>query len=499
MEAQRDVGVLGGIFGRTVEGDEVKADPRLSRARQLLERDRGMSEVARRQFVHAVVPPPGVERVAHQHRVVIRRDDPRAVAAEDDHVILEVLPDLENARVGKHGVEPGDDGRDIELVDGLGQQPLPDLVRERNVARDAGFEREAQPDQLGLDRIEVGRLRIDRDDAAPRRLAQPPVEPVERRHALIGLMVECDRRGVLDRDRSVRRLDVAPEFGQQRTEAVLGEERRQRGLRWFAQRQVGERHSQRQVVLQPDEFTRQPRHIRAGGEVFAQLGLFHLVEARQHRFDRAELLDQLRCALWPDAAHAGDGIDRVAHEREDFAELLGRNAEFFDDLRAVDPDILHRVVQVEPRTDELHQVLVRTDDRHVHAREDRRLGIGCDDVVGLDPLLLDARHRKGADGVANQRELRNEVLGRRRAVRLVPGIHLVAERMAAGVEDHREMCRGVGTVELLDQLPQHRRHAIDGVDHRSARIVERGQPVVGTENIAGAVDEIEVLFRHTPV
>ena len=67
--------------------------------------------------------------------------------------------------------------------------------------------------------------------------------------------------------------------------------------------------------------------------------------------------------------------------------------------------------------------------------------IGRDQVVGLEAGLLEARQVEGAHGVADQPELRNEVGGRIRPVRLVVGIELVAEGMFRLVEHHGEMGR----------------------------------------------------------
>ena len=82
-----------------------------------------------------------------------------------------------------------------------------------------------------------------------------------------------------------------------------------------------------------------------------------------------------------------------------------------------------------PRLDQLHQILVGTDDGDVPPRLDRAAGIGGDDVVGLEPFLLDARQREGAGRLADQRELRDQILGRRRALRLVLVVQVVAERV----------------------------------------------------------------------
>ena len=102
---------------------------------------------------------------------------------------------------------------------------------------------------------------------------------------------------------------------------------------------------------------------------------------------------------------------------------------------------------------------------------------------------------KARVAIADQRELRDQVLGRRRAVRLVLVVHLVAERMLRLVEDDRHVGRPVGLVQPVGQLPQHGRIAIDRADGSAVAVGQRRQPVIGAENVARPVDEIEVVLR----
>ena len=67
--------------------------------------------------------------------------------------------------------------------------------------------------------------------------------------------------------------------------------------------------------------------------------------------------------------------------------------------------------------------------------------IGGDQIVGLETFHLDARQVEGAGRLADQAELRDEILRRRRAVCLVFGIEFVAECLRRIVEDHGEMRR----------------------------------------------------------
>ena len=78
------------------------------------------------------------------------------------------------------------------------------------------------------------------------------------------------------------------------------------------------------------------------------------------------------------------------------------------------------VSRVRPAVDdELHQILVGRDDGEAGARLARHAGIGRDQIVGLEAGHFDDGDAEGAGGIAHQRELRDQIFGRGRAVRLV--------------------------------------------------------------------------------
>src|SRR3546814_13255265 len=83
-QAQRDVRILGGIFGRLVERDFGEADLALAGAAHILEADADMVEVDPGRLVHAVARTalPGVAVEAHDDGVVIW-GDLYPVAAQD--------------------------------------------------------------------------------------------------------------------------------------------------------------------------------------------------------------------------------------------------------------------------------------------------------------------------------------------------------------------------------------------------------------------------------
>ena len=96
---KRDVGILGGIFGRLVERHLVEGDLLLPGAAQLLEGDAVVVEMLLGEIVQRVaVEPAGVEVEAHHQSVVIGRDADAALV-QHHPVELEVVADLEHRRI----------------------------------------------------------------------------------------------------------------------------------------------------------------------------------------------------------------------------------------------------------------------------------------------------------------------------------------------------------------------------------------------------------------
>ncbi len=154
---------------------------------------------------------------------------------------------------------------------------------------------------------------------------------------------------------------------------------------------------------------------------------------------------------------------------------------------------LHGVEHDNARAHELHQVLVGGDDRDVAAGVDDLARVGRDEVVGLIALLLDAGDVERLHRVADERELRDELVGRRRPVRLVVLEDLVAEVLAAGVENDRDVGRRLRRLRLAQELPQHGAEAVHGADGQAVGGSRQGRErVEGAEDVARAVDEVDV-------
>ncbi len=252
----------------------------------------------------------------------------------------------------------------------------------------------------------------------------------------------------------------------------------------FVDRQV-DRH----VVLQGHQLQRDPRLVREFQQVLAALVLFDLAGARQQGFEITVLVDQQRRRLHPDARHPRHVVDRIAGQRLYLDDLLGPDAEALDHLGRADAAVLHLVEHRDLVVDQLHQVLVRGDDGNVGARRLRLFRIGRDDVVGLVALDLDGVQVEGLARLADQGELRHQLLRRVGAVALVIGIDVVAEIAPRGVEDDGDMIR----IGIAQQLHQHPGETEDRVDRRAVGAGQRADRVEGPEDEAGAVDQIEMF------
>ena len=375
------------------------------------------------------------------------------------------------------------------------------------------------PDQIGLHRIERAGFGVESDQPGIGGAGDPGVERLQRLHAFISRQVDgghfgqrlarralhwcgpgIDRFGRVELGLALGAAAATAQPPQQAGEAVLFEERRQRFGRDRIQLEIVERDRQRAIFLQLHQHPAEPRHIRLLDQRIAQLARLHLRRGGQNAFKRAVLLDQLGRGLGPDAANAGNIVRRIAHQRQHIADQIGHDPELLGDFGQVDPHILHRVEHVDMAAarrvaaDQLHQILVRGNNRHIPAARRRLAGIGGDHVVGLDVLFLDHRQREGAGGIANQRELGDQIFRRGRAIRLVLVINLVAKRGSGLVEHHRKVGRTVRLVEIVGKFPQHCRIAVDRANRGSLRVGKRRQTVIGAEDIGRSVDQIEVIF-----
>ena len=233
------------------------------------------------------------------------------------------------------------------------------------------------------------------------------------------------------------------------------------------------------------------------------LGLLDVLGLGQQRLQVAVIADQLCGGLDPDAGRAGDVVDAVAGQRLHVDDTIGRHAELRLHLLGAEARVLHRVEHLDAAAHQLHQVLVAGDDGDAPARLARLAGIGGDDVVGLEVLHLDAGDVEGARRLAGQRDLRAQILGHLLAVGLVGVVKVVAEGVAALVEDHRDMGGGVGAFVVLHHLEDHVAKARHRADRQPVGLAaERRQRVERTEDEGRAVHQVQMAplaeAAHSP-
>ena len=272
------------------------------------------------------------------------------------------------------------------------------------------------------------------------------------------------------------------------------EERDQFARIGLVHREVVERHVELDLVVEQHQLPRNPRLLGILDQRLAPLRLLDLAGAEQQLFEIAIFDDQLRRGLDADAGHARHVVGGIAGQRLHLDHLLRRHAEFLDHLGNADAAVLHGVVHRDLVGHELHQVLVGGDDGGAGAALAGDPRIGRDQIVGLEAALLEAGQVERAHGVADQRELRDQVVRRRRPVRLVVGIELVAERDLGLVEDDGQMRRPVVLGHVAQQLPQHVAEAEHGIDLQPVGFaVQRRQRVIGAENVGGTVDQKDMV------
>ncbi len=250
----------------------------------------------------------------------------------------------------------------------------------------------------------------------------------------------------------------------------------------------------RQVGVDGDQLLRQQRLLAIGQQPLA-IGLArHLGGAVEQRLDRTELGDQLARPLFADSRHAGDVVDRVAHQGEDVRDLLRRHAEVLDHAGGVVTLVAPGVEQRHVRTDELHQVLVGRHQHDLVAGGRRLLRQRAHDVVGLVVVELEARDAEGFDRLADVGDLRHEILGHRRAVGLVVGVLLGAHRLVGDVEGHADEVRRL----VLQDLAQDLHEAEDRVGRQALGVRQTADGKESAEDVVKSVDQDELRAAHHP-
>ena len=250
-----------------------------------------------------------------------------------------------------------------------------------------------------------------------------------------------------------------------------------------------QRKVQIHVGFQRHQLAAGPDLVGKVDQGLAALRLLDLVGMLQKIVEIAIFVDQQGRSFDADPRRAGDVVDTVAGQGLHVDHLVRPDTELFLDLFRADPPVLHRIDHFNAAADQLHKILVGRDDRHPSAGIARLCRKRGDDVVGLEALDLDTGQIEGPRRIADQVELRHQILRRRRSLRLVLGIDVVAEGLALVIENHRHMGRGFGTPLILDHLEDHVAEPADRPHRQSVGLSRQGrQGVISTENVSGTVD-----------
>lgn len=249
-----------------------------------------------------------------------------------------------------------------------------------------------------------------------------------------------------------------------------------------------------------------------GGEAIGEIGIFtmrfHLLgqglgATEAERLDAIEIavdgveaafhaLQQAQRGLLTHARHAGDVVDLVAHQREEVDDQVRRNAELLGDAVHIQRLVLHGVDQGDVLVHQLGHVLVAGRDDGVTPGFGRHARQGADDVIGLDTFHAQQWQAKGTHAGMQRLDLQAQVIRHRRTLGLVLGVHVVAEGLALGIEDH---CHGAVRV-LANQALEHVDHALHRAGGQALGGGQRRQSMKGTIEIGRSIDENDRRGGH---
>ena len=157
--------------------------------------------------------------------------------------------------------------------------------------------------------------------------------------------------------------------------------------------------------------------------------------------ERAIEGEPLERGLGSDFLHAWHVVHAVADQGQVIEHQARRHAELGLDAGFVQALVRHGIDQRDVGIHQLRQVLVAGGDDAAHAGLSGLARERADDVVGLDAVDHQQRPAQRGDGLVQRLDLAHEILGHRRAVRLVFGVPFVAESLALGVENAGEIVR----------------------------------------------------------
>ncbi len=392
-------------------------------------------------------------------------------------VVLEVVSDLGKRRVLEQWLQPPQHLLAGQLVGCTGI-----VVGQWHVGSRARFHAEGNADDLRHHVVEAGGLGVEGHEFRRAQALQPGIESGFVGHAFV-VARRCGPRGRGDRRGPVA-LRKLPEQG---AELETAEQFAQGCHVRLARREPVQRSVEFQVAADRRQATGQLEVAEVLAQAFADLA-GNLGSVLHDPVQRAVLVEPLGGRLGADLGHARDVVRAVPDQGQVVDDLLGPDVELGLHAVAVEPRAGHGVDQADPLVDQLRHVLVAGGNHRRDARLGGLAGERADDVVGLDALDAQQRQPHGGHGIEQRLDLRAQVVGHRRAVRLVLLEQLVTERPSRRVEDHGDE----GGRLILEELVEHVQHAEHGAGGLAARCRQRRERMEGAIQVRRAVDEVEL-------
>ena len=429
MDAQRDVGILGGVDGGALDIDLVEADLLGALAAQVFVGDGGQSEVTGAQLAE-IVALVGLDHVGLEHGVVGDTSQRDAVIGENMLVVLGVLQHFFPVNRGKPGFQSRQHFVARQLVGGAGSS-----MGERDIAGFADFYRERNADDACGKGVEAGRFRIERGQFGSFDSGQPGIELLPGQH---GFVADGDRSG---RCRGYRcgftcsgTTGRGIQISQPGAEFVTGVEIAQGfGIAIGCGQRTG-RGQIRQIAGDRDQLPAERQEAEVVAQVLAD-DAADFAGVGDDAVERAVLLKPFDGGLGAAFLDPGDAVNGVADQGQIIDDPARWHAELGRDASLVEQFVAHRVVPAHLRPDQLGEVLVAGGNQGIQAVNRSSRGQRADHVVGLDAVDHQQRPAGSLDRGVNGFDLADQILRHWRPVRLVFRVPVVAEGLALGVED----------------------------------------------------------------
>ena len=467
-QTQGDIGVFARIAGRRLNRHLGKA--LFGPVGHFLIAGHAVVQMLPGQVVQ-IMPGGGIEQIRGQHGVAGQPSGPQPVFGQDQNVVFEVLADERQRRVLKQAAQGGQHGLARQLGLGAGGR-----MADRHIPGVFLADRQGDPDQLGIERIEGGRLGIQAVG-----LGRPDL--VEHVLQLVGGADDFVASG-LGRFVIQGKFPAGVQIVQQAAKLKLAEQLAQPVDVGLLAGQAVQFDLERHLAAQGRQFLGQTGQLAVVADPVAQLALDGVAVA-EDVFEVVPLGDELHGCLLTHPGNARNIVGRVAHQGLDLDHPGGLDAELGPHLFDADELVFHGVEHGHPLGHQLHQVLVAGHQDDLGPVAVPAAGQGGQNVVGLIAGQLNGRNAVGCNDLFDTRDLLPQRVRHGLPVGLVVAVALVAKGLARRVKNDRQMARLIGVLDPLEHVHK----AEDGVGRKAAGVTQLAHGVEGAVDVGLAVDQ----------